>query len=285
MKNFTKRWKDYIYENYEDFLVEYDIRCYIMKRNYEETLIEYSEELVKEKFDVYYQNKKKYVESYDYLEREFGVYEEIQLLTYEEEFANFKNRIETYSKSLKEQAIQVIGDLQKEDNINVTIADVEKVDFRLATLNLCNGVDYRVIGRLRLTNDVMGFLTGMTKNAEDKGKMDYIKFDNSNIWFHDARVLEVNHLKLFHNNDITIILHDNETYCKIVMVNGNTNISKISNLKISEPSINRFNFLNGLRAYYYDVNTYEYGYCDDIGYYLRLEELEFWGDDIIITKL
>jgi len=263
MKFFTRKWKDFIYENYEKFLIEKEDKWYNLYLTYGKENIIYSDKLLKEKFDIYYNNKKKYVESYEYLKKEFGQYEKIELLTYEEEFDNFKNRIKTYSERLKQEAFENI----QTKECNVTLKDLENTDFRLLALNLYNGNHRGITDLVTLTNEVMGFLTGMTKNAEDSNKLEYEKLKKSHIWFHDALVLEIGKTKDYS----FVVVLDNEIYYRITMANGNAS--------------NYIDFYKMNKEDFYYIDTYEYGYCYDKGYYLKLEELEIWGDNIVINQI
>jgi len=262
MDFFTRKWKDYVYENYEKFLIEYKAKYYIIEISYGKQTFEYNEQLLKDKFDLYYETKKKYVDSYDYLEKEFGLYEKVELLTYEDEFENFKNRVEIYSERLKEEASQ---NVRKEHEGNITLEDVEKIDFRLIALNLHNADHYAITDLITLTNEVMGFLTGMTKFAKDSNKLEYEKLEDSYIWFHDSLVLDIGKTKEYSY----VVVLDNSIYYRITMANGDANYD--------------IDFI--FRKQLYDVETYEYGYCYDKGYYLRLQDLEIWGDNITINQI
>lgn len=264
MKYFTRKWKDYIYTNYEKFLIEKEDKYYNVYLTYGKEIIIYTDQLLKEKFDIYYNTKKKYVDSYKYLEKEFGQYEKIELLTYEEELINFKERIKIYSERLKKEAFE---NIEIKVDVNVTKEELENVDFRLLALNIHNGEHYAITSLVTLTNEVMGFLTGMSKNAKDNNKLEYEKLDESYIWFHDALVLDIGRTKDYSY----VVVLDNEIYYRITMVNGDANQYQ--------------GFYEMKNKSFCDINTYEYGYCDDKGYYLRLEDLEIWGDNITINQL
>lgn len=165
MKFYTRNWHNYVYQNYyyqvENNLLNLVLRitnaAYLRKENMDS---KYNDELLKEMFNEYYESKKKYVSSYDYLEKEFNIYEKVNLLSYDEEFKNYKERIEKFVKEVK-NALNV-----KETDIEcLYLLAINKLNKRTHEILLDN---IRYLHEKQIHNNVNTFLTSYDDYIETK---------------------------------------------------------------------------------------------------------------------
>ena len=165
MKFYTRDWYNYVYHNYyyqvENNLLDLVLRitneAYLREENMDN---KYSDELLKEMFNKYYESKKKYVSSYDYLKKEFNQYEEVELLSYDEEFKNYKERIEKFVKEAK-QLLHV-----KETDIEcLYLLAINRLNKRTHEILLDN---IRHLHEIQLHNNVNIFLTSYDDYIETK---------------------------------------------------------------------------------------------------------------------
>ena len=165
MKFYTRDWYNYVYQNYY-YQVENNLLNLVLRITNEAYLRtkdidnKYSDELLKEMFDEYYESKKRYVSSYEYLKKEFNLYEEVKLLSYDEEFKNYKERIEKFVKETK-QVLHV-----KETDIEcLYLLAINRLNKRTHEILLDN-MGY--LHEKQLRNNVNTFLTSYDDYIETK---------------------------------------------------------------------------------------------------------------------
>ena len=165
MKFYTRDWYNYVYQNYY-YQVENNLLNLVLRITNEAYLRtedidnKYSDELLKEMFDEYYESKKRYVSSYEYLKKEFNLYEEVKLLSYDEEFKNYKERIEKFVKETK-QVLHV-----KETDIEcLYLLAINRLNKRTHEILLDN-MEY--LHEKQLRNNVNTFLTSYDDYIETK---------------------------------------------------------------------------------------------------------------------
>lgn len=300
MDFYTRAWRIYTEKNYYDYLHKkmhylYRYSYYKSAKEIEEELkrdntIIYNEELVKKQFDKYYQTKKEYCNSESKLKEMFGKYEQVTLLSYEEELKQYKTRITKYAKKLEEEMPKVlerakllIDNLHNEekvitlnDKVAAEIAEVElkripsldDIDYRLIALNLCMCKYEFIYANLTITNEVNGFLTGYAKYLEQReDKYDYEQIER--ILFHDGFIQKISFtIEDYITNAIIIFTDGYGNNCKYTF--------KIFNLKLISGS------LDNLIDYEYVVDC-KYGNYEDYDYYLKLDDFEISAEKIEVV--
>lgn len=140
MKKFTKKWDDYINLEWKDSLLPKKISVIYPAEIYDGN---FCEEILNEEFEKYYYAKKKYSSMYDYFEKEFDDYEEIELLSKEDEYKKYVKTVDEQAKKYRDEFIQKISEYSSIDFENYKIEDletfnIEDVDFKLLALGRVN---------------------------------------------------------------------------------------------------------------------------------------------------
>ena len=203
MDFYTKKWNDYIYKDWK-----YYVKCIAFFGDYNSCNIQiydgdYDVKL-REEFDKYYNAKKLYISMYSKFKEEFGDYEEIDILDYEDEFVEYKNRVLYYASELMDTIKKNIG-LNKFD-------ELKDIDFNLLLLGYVDSNNYDKIIKYykRIFNRANGFLSSGYENDEYLKK--YIDNKLFDIWFHDCILVDI---KVNDNNIILIIEDGYYPYDKI----------------------------------------------------------------------
>lgn len=259
MNFYTKKWKDYIYSNFKEFINCSDADCLdVLDKNYTG---EYTDELLEKEFEKYYNAKVKYVSLCDYFNEEFGNYEKIQLLSKEEEFKNYQERFKNYLKELKE-----IQDNAYANNITYFTQENKNTDLRLLALNKTKGQELESWFYRSLSNKVNGFLSG--RKDIIKNKFSSLFLETS---FHDAIIYNY---KITSDDIILTLKEDN--------IDNNLYIITLKNARsnISEDQINK------------SIYSVDYEWFSDLNYhitfnlsFLEYKVIDFWSDSIEIERI
>ncbi len=211
--------------------------------------IVYSEELLKEQFNIYYNKKKEYVEKEKEFNEKFGKYEKIKLLSYDEELEYYRERVNNYAKKLENEL------------------KIDNIDYRLIAMLLGRYKYSYIYSKINISNVVNGFLT----SYEDYLNQKESKFDEEifkKIDFDDGTIIEKN----FYDNN-------GKKDGIIVYKNFYTNKNKKYVFKFKNAVIYEYNYQNQS-----DNKDYEFGNYEDIKYYLRIFDNEYLADLIEITE-
>lgn len=165
MKFYTSNWYNYVYQNYfyqvENNLLNLVLRitnaAYLRKENMDN---KYDDKLLEEMFNEYYESKKKYVSSYDYLEKKFDIYEKVNLLSYDEEFKNYKERIEKFVNEVKS-----VLHVKEADAECLYLLAINRLNKRTHEILLDNK---RYLNEKQIHNNVNTFLTSYDDYIETK---------------------------------------------------------------------------------------------------------------------
>lgn len=129
MDFYTKEWKEYVYRSWKEALpIQYNITN--SKLIYDGRF----REIIKEwDFEKYYNNKKEYLALEKKLEKIFGKYEKITLLSEKKEKELYFKRIDEFIKKYKSKVLKTI-ELLESYNLKVDL-DINDIDFELLALN------------------------------------------------------------------------------------------------------------------------------------------------------
>lgn len=227
---FTKKWYDFIYSDYKKYVSDY--RCY------DKEIIEnihFDGDLLRDEYRNYYINKKNYVSNIENYQHEFGECEITNVLDYEDEFEEFRNKLDLTVK-------KALDSLEAEDHYNNIENDLYCYALGYYKYGLKNIKD-----KLETMENVNSFLTGYKKYYKSiDNKFDYdLTFNTS---FHDGRVVNY----YIDDNDSILILEDgwlNNQYKFI-----------IRDYKIKQ------DIEKNMYIYHVDLRNFE-----DIKYYIKIE--------------
>ena len=257
---YTKKWNDFIYRNYYDYINDKNYSHYykFFDENNKEDIL-YSEEVLIQEFEKYYNEKLKYKNNYDTLKLQFNNIQEVELMSYQEEFDNYKKKLELYSNKLREEFIVIFKNNDK--------FSVDEIDFRIIALNRNRIKLKQIYLKLNVTNELNGFLYGYYTYLENKKyKYDYDILDK--VSFHDG-IIE--NIYFFEDNK--------KMYGKIFFEDGFEPDKKWC-IKFYDVEILNKDFED-----YKNIVDYEYGNYEDYKYYLRLDEHEFIAEKIEILEI
>lgn len=302
MKFYTKKWYDYVYKNYEKYT------SYLMTIRYKEEVdsIEYNADLLINEFNKYYHVKEEYVSKYEYLEKEFGEYEKIELLSYDEELKLYNEKLNNFVKN----ALEIIDKEDRYDNL--------ENDLYLFALNKITKNFHKILekGFLRNNNfkNINAFLTSYYEYFNTrKDSFDFnLVFNHS---FHDGIIREYKEI----GNDIVIVVDDeyNNRFtftikdAKYNKINFEGNINSIIGKDIMSLSCYNFedkkyyiyleipaftkvksdiqsvdnisdgniNYMDNFNAFVNDNDIFDFYHFSEIN-----DSIEFWSDKIYVSK-
>lgn len=237
MNKFTKKWDEYINSEWKENLIPKKLSIIYPQETY---IGIFSEELLQEEFEKYYNSKVRYSSMYDTFEKEFEDYEKIELLTKKEEFEKYKKTIEEKAEQYKKDFVQKVEEYSAVDFENYNIKaletfNIEKADFKLLALGKINK-ETRDIYRKSMPQYQMILAT------EDNDKLYDVEFDIDINKF--LTTYEEFFSNGFDNKNISYIDELCEAYCdeyKILNIKQESNNATIELLKYDDMII-KLNF-------------------------------------------
>lgn len=304
MDFYTKEWKEYVYRSWKEALpIQYNITN--SKLIYDGRF----REIIKEwDFEKYYNNKKEYLALEIKLEKIFGKYEKITLLSEKKEKELYFKRIDEFIKKYKSKVLKTI-ELLKSYNLEVNL-DINDIDFELLALNKVtlktktfyqklkniyygymenndlltdNNFDY--LNDIDLIyNNINSFLTSYTEYIDFRNDKNY-EFIN-NYLYHDQAILnyEASEDKII----IELEVYDNKGI-RLTINNPKVIISKmIERDKLIETSM-ELNTDKLIDVYDYDYKLYEeeikhlviqYCIASEDDYYSGIINVDYYSNSI-----
>ncbi len=260
MDFYTRNWYYYIYDNYKDYVINW-ISYFDAKKVNSSTI--FTEEILIESFEKYYNAKKEYVSNYDYYAKEFGKYEKIELLDYNTELNNYRNRLNEFVKS----TLSKIKDNCKYEKLE---NDLMLYGCKYITTKFGN----EILKSNRITCSIDKFLTSYEEYIATK-KVD--KVFNNIEGFHDGSILD------YQRNDKDISFTVSSEWSEYEYTFNIKNPQYTSNSKDFEKVFKKI-IENDFWQIIYHMDCL---YLEDKKYLLRIELadtnntfIEMWSDNI-----
>lgn len=278
MKFYTKKWFDYVYKNWKKYISQYKI-YYESERvddNYK-----YTDELLMKEFNEYYKAKSFYISRYTYFKETFGNYEEISLLSYNDELNEYKEKLNNYVKD----SLKKINNKYKYDKLenDLYLYALNKITNKFNDTILRNSFessfsnDYNINKFLTSYSEYFKYRQS-SKNKDDSFDYDIV-FETS---LHDGKIIDIE----IKDKDIIIttisdsISNDQYRYTFTIQDANYNIIDLVQKKKIEEIK----------DSYIIELNCYNF---EDLKYYIYLEtnymntfndKIEFWSDKILVSK-